>query len=89
MEIKVGDKIKLKRNIIDKYGISESMIKKLSNRILTVSYVDFFGFVRILEDDEGYLWSSDMFDKIDIEGINTVLKNMKNEIYYLENVINQ
>lgn len=74
MEIKVGDKIKLKRNIIDKYGISESMIKKLSNRILTVSYVDFFDFVRILEDDEGYLWSSEMFDKIDIEGINTVLK---------------
>lgn len=66
MEIKIGDKIKLKRNIIDTYGISESMINRLSNRILTVSYVD-FDFVRILEDDEAYLWSFEMFDKIDIE----------------------
>lgn len=89
MEIKKGDKIKLKRDIINNHGISESTINKLSNRILTVSHVDFCYFVRILEDDEGYLWSIEMFDKIDIEGINTVLKNIKNEIYYLENVINQ
>lgn len=85
MEIKIGDKIKLKRNIIDTYGISESMINRLSNRILTVSYVD-FDFVRILEDDEAYLWSFEMFDKIDDKSYIKEIKT-KNKIKTIKVII--
>lgn len=39
MDIKKGDKIKLKSNIIKRHYISENSIEKLSNKILIVSDV--------------------------------------------------
>ena len=63
MDIKVGDKIKLKSNIINRHYVSKYSIKKLSNKILTVSDV-FLDGVKILEDDVGYIWFFDMFDKV-------------------------
>ena len=80
MEIKVGDKIKLKSNIINRHAISVSLIENLSNRILTVSYVG-VGTVRILEDDNYYLWFFDMFDKVDDKSyINSIYEELKEEL---------
>ena len=80
MEIKVGDKIKLKSNIIKRHHVSEYSIKKLSNKILTVSDV-FLDGVKILEDDVGYIWFFDMFDKIEEKNhINSIYEELKKEL---------
>lgn len=94
MEIKVGDKIKLKSNIIKRHYVSEYSIKKLSNKILTVSDVLLDG-IKILEDDIGYIWFYDMFDKvyyndcidIYIKKLEEELENKKNEIKSIEDNI--
>ena len=85
MDIKVGDKIKLKSNIIKRHYVSEYSIKKLSNKILTVSDV-FLDGVKILEDDVGYIWFFDMFDKIDEESYIKEIKT-KNKIKTIEVII--
>ena len=94
MDIKVGDKIKLKSNIIKRHYVSKYSIKKLSNKILTVSDV-FLDGVKILEDDVGYIWFFDMFDKvcyndcidIYIKKLEEELENKKNEIKSIEDNI--
>lgn len=63
MDIKVGDKIKLKSNINDTHFIKQYIIEMFSNKILTVSEV-YTNSVSILEDDGEYIWFFDMFDKI-------------------------
>ena len=82
MDIKKGDKIKLKTNIINRHEISASLIKKLSNRILTVSEV-YTTSVNILEDGGEYFWFFDMFDKIDDESYVKEIKT-KNKIKNIE-----
>lgn len=77
MEIKIGDKIKLKNNINNTHFIKENIIKKLSNKILTVSGV-FTDGIKILEDDVGYIWFYDMFDKIDDESYIKEIKTKNN-----------
>ena len=94
MDIKVGDKIKLKSNIIKRHYVSKYSIKKLSNKILTVSDV-FLDGVKILEDDVGYIWFFDMFDKVCdkvhnkpiCEEIKKEIKTKENEIKYIEDEI--
>ena len=77
MKLKKGDKIKLKSNIIKRHYISEYSIEKLSNKILTVSSVLIDG-VKILEDDIGYIWFFDMFDKVYYNDyIDIYIKNLK------------
>ena len=94
MIIKKGDKIRLKSNIIKRHYVSEYSIKKLSNKILTVSVVLLDG-IKILEDDIGYIWFYDMFDKvyyndcvdIYIKNLEEELENKKNEIKSIEDNI--
>ena len=80
MTIKKGDKIKLKKNAIyNSHSIDELTIRKLSNRILTVSEV-YIDCIKILEDEIGYYWFRDMFDKIYVESYIKEIKTKKNNI---------
>lgn len=85
MEIKKGDKIKLKNNIIDTHYIKQYIIEKFSNKTLTVSDV-FIDSVKILEDGGVYIWFFDMFDKIDDESYVKEIKT-KNKIKTIEVII--
>lgn len=96
MKLKKGDKIKLKKkyDIYNCHSIDELTIINLSNRILTVSEV-YTDSIKILEDDVGYYWFYDMFDKvyyndcidIYIKKLEEELKNKKNEIKSIEDNI--
>ena len=95
MTIKKGDKIKLKKNVIyNSHNIDELTIIKLSNRILTVSEV-YADSIKILEDDFGYYWFFDMFDKVCdkvhnkpiCEEIKKEIKTKENEIKYINDEI--
>lgn len=83
MDIKVGDKIKLKKGIIynNTHSIDEITIIKLSNKILTVSYV-YHNSIKILEDDVGYFWFFDMFDKVHVKksNINSIYEELEKEL---------
>lgn len=95
MKLKKGDKIKLKKFVINNsHNIDDLTIIKLSNRILTVSDV-YIDSIKILEDDVGYFWFFDMFDKvyyndcidIYIKKLEEELENKKNEIKSIEDNI--
>lgn len=86
MDIKVGDKIKLKSDI-NPYFIDDNMIRKLSNKILTVSEV-YPNSIKILEDDLGYFWFFDMFDKVYYNDcIDIYIKKLEEELENKKNVI--
>lgn len=85
MEIKKGDKIRLKSNINDTHYIKPNIIENYSNKILTVSEV-YPNSVNILEDGGYYLWFFDMFDKIDDESYVKEIKT-KNKIKTIEVII--
>ena len=78
MEIKKGDKIRLKSNINDTHYIKQYIIEKFSNKILTVSEV-YTDCLNILEDGGEYFWFFDMFDKINDESYVKEIKT-KNKI---------
>ena len=88
MEIKKGDKIKLKKFVIyNSHCIDELTIIMLSNRILTVSEV-YIDSIKILEDENDYYWFFDMFDKVcDKDHNKPICEEIKKEIKTKENEI--